>query len=274
MTDDRLGVAVHGGTLATAAGRRPAGRGARLRVGLDHRVLRPLGHRLAGRDGPAPTSTITLASGIAYAVGRSPLVLACEARDLDELSGGRLLLGLGTGTIRMQQDWHGADGRSPAPAAGGAGAAAAPDLGHGRLRRAARGPLLPDGPAAHGRGHAAPADPGLPGRVQRADGAGRRGGGRRPGRAPDLHPALRGRGRPAGAGRRGGPHRARCGRADRRLRDLQRGRRRRAGPPGRGRADRVLRAGSDLRRRWSSWRGSTAEAAEIRAAWQRRDRPG
>ncbi len=61
------------------------------------------------------TSTITVASGIAYAIGRSPLVLAAEARDLDELSGGRLLLGLGTGTRRMQQDWHGADGLSPAP---------------------------------------------------------------------------------------------------------------------------------------------------------------
>ncbi|WP_028923466.1 LLM class flavin-dependent oxidoreductase [Pseudonocardia acaciae] len=63
----------------------------------------------------AATETITLASGIAYAVGRTPLVLAAEARDLDELSGGRLLLGLGTGTRRMQRDWHGVDGASTAP---------------------------------------------------------------------------------------------------------------------------------------------------------------
>jgi alkanesulfonate monooxygenase SsuD/methylene tetrahydromethanopterin reductase-like flavin-dependent oxidoreductase (luciferase family) len=41
-------------------------------------------------------------------------VLAAEARDLDELSGGRLTLGLGTGTRRMQQDWHGLDGEHPA----------------------------------------------------------------------------------------------------------------------------------------------------------------
>src|SRR5919198_6746714 len=57
---------------------------------------------------------IELGSAIAYAFGRTPLVLAAEARDLDELSGGRLILGLGTGTRRMQQDWHGLDGEHPA----------------------------------------------------------------------------------------------------------------------------------------------------------------
>src|SRR5256714_8379819 len=60
------------------------------------------------------TSTIELGSAIAYAFGRTPLVLAAEARDLDELSGGRITLGLGTGTRRMQQDWHGLDGEHPA----------------------------------------------------------------------------------------------------------------------------------------------------------------
>ncbi|GAY17587.1 MAG: LLM class flavin-dependent oxidoreductase [Mycobacterium sp.] len=60
------------------------------------------------------TSTIELGSGIAYGFGRTPLVLAAEARDLDALSRGRLLLGLGTGTTRMQQDWHGLDGLHPA----------------------------------------------------------------------------------------------------------------------------------------------------------------
>jgi probable F420-dependent oxidoreductase len=60
------------------------------------------------------TSTIELGSAIAYAFGRTPLVLAAEARDLDELSGGRLTIGLGTGTRRMQQDWHGLDGEHPA----------------------------------------------------------------------------------------------------------------------------------------------------------------
>jgi probable F420-dependent oxidoreductase len=57
---------------------------------------------------------VTIGSAIAYAVGRSPLVLAAEARDLDELSGGRLILGLGTGTRTMQRDWHGADPSAPA----------------------------------------------------------------------------------------------------------------------------------------------------------------
>src|SRR5947209_9318510 len=60
------------------------------------------------------TSTIELGSAIAYGFGRTPLVLAAEARDLDELSGGRITLGLGTGTRRMQQDWHGLDGEHPA----------------------------------------------------------------------------------------------------------------------------------------------------------------
>ena len=60
------------------------------------------------------TSTIELGSAIAYAFGRTPLVLAAEARDLDELSGGRITIGLGTGTRRMQQDWHGLDGEHPA----------------------------------------------------------------------------------------------------------------------------------------------------------------
>jgi len=62
----------------------------------------------------AATSTIELGSAIAYGCGRTPLVLAAEARDLDELSGGRITLGLGTGTRRMQQDWHGLDGEHPA----------------------------------------------------------------------------------------------------------------------------------------------------------------
>jgi probable F420-dependent oxidoreductase len=60
------------------------------------------------------TSTIGLGSAIAYGFGRTPLVLAAEARDLDELSAGRLTLGLGTGTRRMQKDWHGLDGEHPA----------------------------------------------------------------------------------------------------------------------------------------------------------------
>lgn len=61
------------------------------------------------------TASITVGTAIAYAFGRTPVVLAAEARDMDFLSEGRLILGLGTGTRRMQQDWHGLDGKSPAP---------------------------------------------------------------------------------------------------------------------------------------------------------------
>ena len=61
------------------------------------------------------TSTAKIGSSIAYAVGRSPLTIATEARSLDELSGGRLILGLGTGTKRMMSDWHGTPPDSPAP---------------------------------------------------------------------------------------------------------------------------------------------------------------
>jgi probable F420-dependent oxidoreductase len=55
----------------------------------------------------AATSRIGVGTAIAYAVGRSPLVLANDARFLDELSDGRLTLGLGTGTRGMMIGWHG-----------------------------------------------------------------------------------------------------------------------------------------------------------------------
>jgi len=60
------------------------------------------------------TSSARIGSSIAYAVGRTPLVLATEARSLDELSGGRLLYGLGTGTTKMMSGWHGVDPSGPA----------------------------------------------------------------------------------------------------------------------------------------------------------------
>lgn len=59
-------------------------------------------------------SSARIGSSIAYATGRTPLVLATEARSLDELSGGRLAYGLGTGTTRMMADWHGVDPADPA----------------------------------------------------------------------------------------------------------------------------------------------------------------
>jgi probable F420-dependent oxidoreductase len=53
------------------------------------------------------TERIELATGIALAFTRSPMVLALEALDLDELSGGRLVLGLGAGVRRLNASWHG-----------------------------------------------------------------------------------------------------------------------------------------------------------------------
>lgn len=53
------------------------------------------------------TQNCRIGSSILYGVGRSPLVLATEATDLDELSNGRLVLGIGNGTKRMMSDWHG-----------------------------------------------------------------------------------------------------------------------------------------------------------------------
>jgi probable F420-dependent oxidoreductase len=60
------------------------------------------------------TARCRVGTGIIYGVGRTPLMLAAEARDLDELSHGRFVLGIGNGTRRMISDWHGQDGSAPA----------------------------------------------------------------------------------------------------------------------------------------------------------------
>jgi alkanesulfonate monooxygenase SsuD/methylene tetrahydromethanopterin reductase-like flavin-dependent oxidoreductase (luciferase family) len=60
------------------------------------------------------TERCRVGTAIAYGVGRSPLTLAAEARDLDEISGGRFVLGIGNGTRRMIADWHGQDPEAPA----------------------------------------------------------------------------------------------------------------------------------------------------------------
>jgi alkanesulfonate monooxygenase SsuD/methylene tetrahydromethanopterin reductase-like flavin-dependent oxidoreductase (luciferase family) len=61
------------------------------------------------------TSRCGIGASIAWGVGRTPVVTVAEARDLDLLSGGRVLLGLGNGTRRMMADWQGiADTSAPA----------------------------------------------------------------------------------------------------------------------------------------------------------------
>ena len=63
------------------------------------------------------TSRIGIASGIAYAFARSPVLTAAAAADVDEITDGRLILGLGTGTKRMQESWYSLTFESPAPKA-------------------------------------------------------------------------------------------------------------------------------------------------------------
>lgn len=53
------------------------------------------------------TSKIKIGTGIAPVYGRSPAVLAMTAATLDELSGGRMILGLGTSGDRVIEHWHG-----------------------------------------------------------------------------------------------------------------------------------------------------------------------
>jgi len=62
----------------------------------------------------ARTERCRVGTAIAYGVGRTPLTLAAEARDLDEISDGRFVLGLGNGTRRMISDWHGQNPDAPA----------------------------------------------------------------------------------------------------------------------------------------------------------------
>jgi alkanesulfonate monooxygenase SsuD/methylene tetrahydromethanopterin reductase-like flavin-dependent oxidoreductase (luciferase family) len=62
----------------------------------------------------AATERVRIGSNIAYGAGRSPLIWAAEARDLDELSAGRLILGLGNGTRGMLENWLGVPADAPA----------------------------------------------------------------------------------------------------------------------------------------------------------------
>ena len=52
------------------------------------------------------TTRVKLGTGIAYAFMRSPMLAATAAMDIDELSGGRMILGLGSGTKTMNENWY------------------------------------------------------------------------------------------------------------------------------------------------------------------------
>src|SRR3989442_4409227 len=61
------------------------------------------------------TSSIQLGTSIALAFVRSPWVTALSALDLDILSRGRFILGLGTGLKRLNERWHGVPYGKPTP---------------------------------------------------------------------------------------------------------------------------------------------------------------
>ena len=113
MPEQRPGIVLLGGDLATVAsvGRRAEQAGfASVWTTEFYERSAPVSLAVMAQT----TQRVRIGSAIAYAVGRSPLVLSAEARDVDELSGGRLVLGLGTGTRTMQRDWHGVDPEAPA----------------------------------------------------------------------------------------------------------------------------------------------------------------
>ena len=146
------------------------------------------------------TSKCRIGSAIAYAVGRSPLILANEARGLDEISGGRLVLGLGTGHEGHADRLARRQGSRVARAAArGARSAAAPHLEAARWTCPARGPLLLDEPHPDRRGPPARprADPDLHRGGQPADDRDGRSRVRRAGLPSHLQLALRPRGGPA-----------------------------------------------------------------------------
>jgi probable F420-dependent oxidoreductase len=52
------------------------------------------------------TARVKLGTAIAYAFMRTPLLASAAAMDIDELSGGRTILGLGSGTRSMNERWY------------------------------------------------------------------------------------------------------------------------------------------------------------------------
>lgn len=59
------------------------------------------------------TSSAMIGPGVAYAFTRSPFVHASALRQLSDLAPGRVFLGLGSGTRRMNRDWFAVDADRP-----------------------------------------------------------------------------------------------------------------------------------------------------------------
>lgn len=64
------------------------------------------------------TSGAMVGPGIAYAFARSPFVHAAAVRHLSHVAPGRIFLGLGAGTSRMNRDWFDVEADHPAPRMG------------------------------------------------------------------------------------------------------------------------------------------------------------
>jgi probable F420-dependent oxidoreductase len=60
------------------------------------------------------TKRVRIGTAIANAFTRTPLLHASAAMDLDELSAGRMILGLGSATRRMNEDWYAVPFSAPA----------------------------------------------------------------------------------------------------------------------------------------------------------------
>ncbi len=54
----------------------------------------------------AATERVQLGTAIAYAFMRTPMLAATAAMDIDEISNGRMILGLGSGTRSMNEKWY------------------------------------------------------------------------------------------------------------------------------------------------------------------------
>ena len=61
------------------------------------------------------TSRVKLGTGIVLAFVRSPFITALEALDLDEIAQGRLILGLGSGVQRLNENWYNVRFGKPVP---------------------------------------------------------------------------------------------------------------------------------------------------------------
>ena len=61
------------------------------------------------------TERVKVGTAIAYAFMRTPLLAASAAMDVDEISGGRVILGLGSGTRSMNERWYSVPFEKPAP---------------------------------------------------------------------------------------------------------------------------------------------------------------